>query len=112
MGYVEWLAQQIAPRIRSGEIGQAVFLRANFEIAADHGLLVPVAAEALEAAVGLLGGSVYSVYAQGGVREGYVSLLVEFSGGETALLGAELSMDHEPSARVHVSGRPRDAARR
>ncbi len=104
MPYLDWLAAQVTPRLRSGAIGLPVFVRANLEIHADHGLLFPAAAEALEAAVGWLDGSVKSIYAQGSVRDGFVSLLVEFSNGRTALIGVEVHMEGDPSARLLIVG--------
>ncbi|MEZ5402154.1 MAG: hypothetical protein R2729_20945 [Bryobacteraceae bacterium] len=104
MPYLDWLTEQIASRLHAGSIGQPVFLRANLELAADHGLILPTAAEAVEAAVTWLQSPVRTLYAAGGPRGGFISLALAFSGGQTAALGAELNANGEPSARLLIVG--------
>jgi len=103
MTYLQWLDQTIAARVQSGALGTAVFARVDLELSADHGLLAPIAAAAVASAVRWLGGSARSLYAQGGVRQGMISVLVVTSSGATALISAAPSYG-EASAHVLVTG--------
>lgn len=91
MKYLAWLEETVGARLRGGAIGKPVFVRANLQLSADHGHLVPLAAAALDTASQWIGAAVRSIYAQGGIRQGFVSLLVEFAGGQSALVTAELA---------------------
>lgn len=101
MDYLTWLEPVITARLAA--IGQPVFVRANLELTADHGLQAAVAAAGLEGAAKWIGSAPRSLYAQGGPKAGYVSLLVEFVNGATALISAEAAHG-EPAAHLLVTG--------
>lgn len=102
--YWKWLDQTIAARIDSGEIGKPLFVRADLQLTADHGHLLGAAGAVLESVTRWFQSGVDRVYAHGGVRQGFLSLMVEFSGGQTALLSAETTRSGDPSALVLVLG--------
>jgi hypothetical protein len=104
MPYLEWLEQTVRDRIRSGAIGRPVFARLHLELTADHGLLLPYAAAGLDMVTQWLGSSVHRVYAQGGVRQGFISLLVEYGRGQTAFVDAAVNAAGEGEARLLLVG--------
>jgi hypothetical protein len=104
MPYLEWLEQTVHDRIRSGSIGRPVFARLHLELSADHGLLMPYAAAGLEVVTQWLGSSVDRVYARGGVRQGFISLMVEFGQGQTAFVDAAVNAAGEGEARLLLVG--------
>lgn len=101
--YLTWLEPVIGSRVTPESIGNVVFVRANLELTADHGLLTAVAAAGLGNAARWIQAEPSSVYAQGGVKEGYVSLLAEFANGASALISAEAAHG-EPSAQLLLVG--------
>jgi len=104
MRYLEWLDKTVGDRVSSGVIGAPVFLRADLQLAADHGLLGPLAGAAVESAVRWLNASVHSIYALGGAAAGNVTVMAEFSGGQSALLSAEMIWDGDASAQLLIIG--------
>lgn len=104
MHYLSWLDPVIASRTSSGVIGPVVFVRANLELSADHGLLARLAAAALESAARWAGSEAKSVYSQGSPKDGYISITVEFANGACALLSAEAAHS-EPAAQLLLVGR-------
>jgi predicted dehydrogenase len=103
MAYLDWLDQQLSARLNAGAVGRVVFIRAHLALSADHGLLVPLASGGLDLAERWIKTPVRRVYAQGGVRSGFVSLLAEFEQGQTALVTAEAA-GAEASALLLVTG--------
>ncbi len=104
MAYLDWLNTQLSGRLSAGAVGRVVFIRAHLALSADHGLLVPVAAGGLELAERWVKSPMRRVYAQGGVKPGFVSLLAEFEQGQTALISAEAAPAAEASALLLVTG--------
>lgn len=104
MKYLAWLEETLGAKLRAGAIGKPVFVRANLQLIADHGHLIPLAASALDTAAKWIGSPVRRVYAQGGTRQGFVSLLVEFASGQSALLAAELTQQAPAEAELLVVG--------
>ena len=102
--YLSWLDPVIGSRLAAGPIGAVVFVRANLELTADHGLLARVAAAGMESAARWIGSTAKSVYSQGGAKSGYVSLTVEFANGASALISAEAA-HAEPVVQLLVVGR-------
>ncbi len=102
--YLSWLEPVIGTRLAAGTIGPVVFVRANLEFTADHGLLVRVAAAGLEGVARWVGAEVKNVYSQGGVKAGYVSVTVEFANGASALVSAEAAHG-EPAMQLLIVGR-------
>ncbi len=104
MTYLEWLDNAVAAQLKRDRIGRPVFLRASLQITADHGLLLPILAAAMEAASRWMRSPVRRVYAQGGSRQGFASVLVEFGDGQTALLSTELSHGGEAFVELLLLG--------
>lgn len=104
MKYLGWLSDAIGAKLNARAIGKPVFLRANLQLSADHGLLLPLAAELVETAGRWLGAPVSTVYAQGGVRWGFISLLLQCESGESALIAIETTHGAQPEAQVLVVG--------
>jgi len=102
--YLDSLGQQIESRLKSGTIGKAVFVRAHLQLTADHGLLLPLAAEGLELAQRWIATPVHAVYPLGGVPQGFINLMVDFSGGEAALITAELTLGGEAVTQLLITG--------
>jgi hypothetical protein len=88
--YLSWLEEALAAKLAEQPIGTPVALRAYLQLTSDHGLLVAHAAGMTALAERWFGGKATSVYSQGSVDSGYVSLLVQFAAGETALVVSEL----------------------
>jgi hypothetical protein len=97
MAYLDWLEQTLATRLADKPIGEPVAVRAFFQLSEDHGLLQPALAEAAAAAARWLNARPTRLFAQGGAAAGYVSALVEFAGGQTALLTSEARHPSGPS---------------
>lgn len=100
MSYLDWLEKSLLAAVAGQRIGQVVSVRAIFQITADHGLLVPLAAQAVETASRWLASPAARIYAQGGVREGFVTVLAEFGGGKTAVVTVEGLRQEAPLALV------------
>ena len=77
-------------KLSGSPIGEPVALRACLQLTSDHGLLTPTAAAAVVMAQRWFGAPPLSVYAQGGAELGYVSVLVKFAKGQTALINSDL----------------------
>ena len=88
--YVEWLEKAVERKLADNSIGLPVALRAQLNLSSDHGLLAPSLAGLASAAQRWFASKALTVYAQGGAELEYVSLLVKFSGGQTALLSSEV----------------------
>ncbi len=104
MKYLAWLDETLGAKLRAGAIGKPVFVRANLQLVTDHGHLISLASSAVESAAKWIGSPVRSVYAQGGARQGFVSLLVEFAAGQSALLAAETAHGNPPELQLLVVG--------
>ncbi len=104
MKYFEALDLLIGQRLENNAIGRVVFVRAHLQLTADHGLLAGIAAAGRELARKWTSGAVRSEYSQGGARQGFVSLLVDFEGGQAALVSAESTLGGEPSVQLLVTG--------
>ncbi len=104
MKYLAWLEETIGAKLRAGGIGKPVFVRANLQLVADHGQLIALAASAVELVAKWMGWTVRGVYAQGGPRQGFVSVLVEFTAGQSALVAAELTQSAPPEVQLLIVG--------
>lgn len=104
MRYLEWLEKAVGERLSSGAIGPPVFVRADLQVAADHGLLGPLAGAAVESAVKWLNASVHSIYALGGAKAGTVTVMVECTGGQSALLSADMVWEGDAAAQLLIIG--------
>lgn len=102
--HLAWIEETIGAKLRANAIGKPVFVRANLQLIADHGHLVRLAAEALGTASKWMAAPVRSVYAQGGVRQGFISLMAEFDAGQSALLAVELTHGQPAEVQVLVVG--------
>lgn len=96
MSYFAWLSKAVAEAIDQKRIGSPVSLRAFFYLSPDHGLLLPTLGEALAAASAWFRGRPVRVYALGGIRAGEITVLVEYSAGQTALVSAGILRDPMP----------------
>ena len=104
MSYLEALERLVGQRLEADAIGRVVFVRAHLQLTADHGLLLPLAAGALDLAARWTGGAIRSVYPQGGIRQGVVSLLIDFEGGQSAIVSAEATLGGEASVQALITG--------
>jgi hypothetical protein len=103
--YFSWLEKNVGAQLSGDQVGKPVFVRAHLELTGDHGLLIPISEAGVAIARRWLGADVRSIYALGGVKDGTVSLQVEFAQGQTALVSAELSHGGEPSVQLLCVGR-------
>jgi len=103
MNYLASLEKAVGAALARKQIGRPVALRIVLQVTADHGLVVPVAAQAVEMAQRWFGSVAVRVYAQGGARSGFVSVLAEFAAGETALIAAEAGTE-PPAVLVLLIG--------
>ena len=90
MPYLSWLEKALAAKLAEQPIGTPVALRAYLQLTSDHGLLVAHAAGMTALAERWFGANVASIYSQGSAESGYLSLLVQFAAGQTALVVSEL----------------------
>ena len=90
MPYLSWLEDALARKTAEQAIGTPVALRAYLQLVSDHGLLVSQAAGMTALAERWFGGKATSVYSQGSAETGYISSLIQFAAGETALVVSEL----------------------
>ncbi len=104
MQYLEWLERQFAVPAVEKRIGQPVALRAYLQVTSDHGLLLPVLTRAAVTASKWMRAPVSKLYAQGGVTAGYVTVLAEFAGGQTALLASETLRGEPPMVTLLLIG--------
>ena len=88
--YVEWLERAVERKLADDSIGSPVALRAQLNLSSDHGLPALMLAGLAAAAERWFASKALTVYAQGGAELEYVSLLVKFSGGQTAVLSSEV----------------------
>ncbi len=104
MQYFSWLEKTIGAALAGNPIGRPVFVRAHLELTADHGLLIPISEAGVAIVSRLAGAPVRSIYALGGVKQGTVSLQVEFAQGQTSLVTAELTHGGEPAVQLLLAG--------
>jgi hypothetical protein len=104
MKYLAWLDKTLAAKLREQPIGRPVFLRAFMQLTADHGRLREVADQALVLATSWMGDSITETVWQGSAKEGYVSALVRFRSGQTALISSELTHGEEPAVQLLFMG--------
>ena len=104
MRYFSWLEKTVGAQLSGDQVGKPVFVRAHLELTADHGLLIPISEAGVAITRRWLGAGVRSIYALGGVKDGTVSLQVEFAQGQTALVSAELSHGGESSVQLLCVG--------
>lgn len=90
MPYLSWLEDALAAKLAGQPIGTPVALRAYLQLSSDHGLLISQAVGMTALAERWFSGKAASIYSQGSAEAGYVSLLVQFAAGETALVVSEL----------------------
>lgn len=102
--YINWLEKAVGAKLAEGALGKVVFVRAHFQWTADHGVLRPV----LDAGLGMVGRWVGSGMrkqdVQGSAGVGFLNALVDFEGGQTALVASEATMGGEPQTQVLVVG--------
>lgn len=110
MAYLSWLEQKLAAKLAEQPIGTPVALRAYVQLTSDHGLLARNAAAVTALAERWFGSAVSSVYSQGSAGSGYVSVLVQFAAGQTALAVSELlrpgegALREQPTMKLLVVG--------
>ena len=92
MKYLAWLDETLGAKLRAGSIGKPVFVRANLQLVTDHGHLISLASSAVESAAKWIGSPVRSIYAQGGAKQGFVSLLVDFAAMKLVSAPAEIDV--------------------
>jgi len=102
--YLKWLDKTIGEPIAGGKIGRPVFVRAHVELTADHGLLPPLLGHLARMARAWINSRLTRVYAQGGLRAGYLNAILEFAGGQTALVGATLQRGEQGGVSFLITG--------
>ena len=102
--YFVRLGRMVRSAVSQRRIGSPVALRAFFHLSPDHGRLMPLLGEALNTASGWFASPPARLYALGGVREGQVTVLLEYAGGETALVSVGVLQDPTPSADLLLIG--------
>lgn len=98
------LEKAVAGAIAQKRIGSPVSLRAFFHLSADHGKMMPALGEALAAAERWLGSPPVRVYALGGVRTGEITAMVEYAGGQTALVSVGVLRNPAPASNLILIG--------
>ena len=101
--YLKWLEKTVEEKLAADAIGRPLFVRLVLALTSDHGLLEQMLADAGELSGRWLRSKSLRVDRLGEAREGYLSALVEYGGGQTALLAAEV-VRGEAEARVLVVG--------
>ncbi len=91
MAYIDWLTESLRAKLAEQAVGEPVALRAYFQIADDHGLLIPTLASAVAMAETWFGSRGPTVYAQGGAQQGSVTVMATFANGGTAVLSSDLA---------------------
>jgi hypothetical protein len=102
--YLNWLESSIAAKLAGGAIGKVVFVRAHCQWTADHGVLSPVLDAALAVVVGWVGSGVRRREVQGSPASGFLNALVDFEGGQTALVASEATLGGEPQTQLLIVG--------
>ena len=104
MAYLEWLDQSVQAVLAEKPAGTPVALRAYFQVTGDHGLLLPLLAQAVEAAARWHQGAVTRLFAQGDLTAGYVSVVAEFRNGGTGLITVETCRHEKPHVTLLIFG--------
>ena len=91
VAYIDWLTESLRAKLNEQAVGEPVALRGYFQIADDHGLLIPTLAAAVAMAETWFGSRGPTLYAQGGAQQGSVSVLATFPNGRTAVLSSDLA---------------------
>jgi predicted dehydrogenase len=102
--YLKWLDKTIGEPIAGGRIGRPVFVRAHAELISDHGLLIALLGHFVRMSASWMNSPLRRLYAQGGARAGYLSALLEFSAGQTALAGATLRRGEQGEVSFLIAG--------
>ena len=90
VAYIDWLTESLRAKLAEQAVGEPVALRGYFQIADDHGLLISTLAAAVAMAETWFDSRGPTVYAQGGVEQGSISVLATFPNGRTAVLSSDL----------------------
>ena len=98
MAYIDWLTESLRAKLAEQAVGEPVALRGYFQIADDHGLLIPTLAAAVAMAETWFGSVGPTIHAQGGAQQGSVSVLATFANGRTAVLSSDLARGSGGSA--------------
>ena len=99
MSYFDWLTGSLREKLAERVVGEPVALRGYVQIADDHGLLIPALAATVVMAETWFESVRPTVYAQGDIREGSVSVLAAFTNGRIAVLSSDLV---RPSTALEV----------
>ena len=102
--YLNWLDKAVGAKLAEGAVGKVVFVRAHFQWTADHGVLQPVLDAGLAIVGGWVGSSIRKQDLQGSAGAGFLNTLVDFDGGQTALVASEVTLGGEPQTQVLVVG--------
>lgn len=104
MQYLERLEKWIVSALAEKPVGEPVAVRAFYQITSDHGLLLPVLAEATSMAGAWFASVPLRLYALGGPEAGYLSVLAEYARGQTAMLTVEELQQGSPSVSLFLIG--------
>ena len=101
--YCNWLAKTVGEKLAADSIGRPVFVRLVLALSADHGLLEQQLQLAAAVAGGWIGSGSVRMERMGSARDGFLSALLEYAAGQTALLAVEI-VRSEPQAQVLIVG--------
>ena len=98
------LSETVSDAIGDRRIGRPVAVRLYAYLSPDHGELLRGTADALALADRWLPGELVRLEARGSVELGHVTVLAEFSGGETALVSGACLHDGPPRIDFLILG--------
>lgn len=104
MSYFAGLGKAVAAAIAQNRIGSPVCLRAFFQLSADHGRLLQTMGEALAAASQWFSSPPARVFALGGIAAGEITAIVEYAGGQTALVCVGVLRNAPPLSNLLLIG--------
>ncbi|MBM3739289.1 MAG: hypothetical protein FJW39_26250 [Acidobacteria bacterium] len=101
--YFKWLEPTIADKLNQQPAGAPVFVRMFLQLSPDHGLLRSTLAAALGMSSKWLGAAQVRIEERGGAREGFLTAMAEYAGGQSALVTVEAASG-DPTVSILVMG--------
>ena len=104
MSYLTRLSRAVKQQIAAGDVGAPVFARLVVGVDADHGLLLPAAAEGVAEVSRLLGAPVNRIFGRGSVQSGHLSVQVQLGKGRSAQVAVVTQHQELPRIDLLVVG--------
>jgi hypothetical protein len=98
------LNEFVRKTLSENRIGRPVALRLHAYLSADHGELIPRAADLLDITTTWFGSDLIRLDARGSVADGQITVLAEFALGQTALVVHHLLRDGPPRVDFFLFG--------